>query len=107
MTDDQTNPKTSTDPQGRLEALVMPGIAETIKRCYDREAQRKHRGGRRCIATDFEDACILLAWAGGEISEGTVARALGVGRIDARMMRDELILWGANLARLIHRSPVA
>ena len=60
---------------------------DIAKQRYNRHAQQKHRGSRRCYRTEAEDALILLAWEAGELSEGQAAKALDVDRVTARDRR--------------------
>ena len=72
-----------------------------VKQRYNRHAQQKHRGSRRCYRTEAEDALILLAWEAGELSEGQAAKALGVDRVTARDRRLSAVERGHNIGHAL------
>lgn len=64
---------------------------------YNRLAQAKHRGSKRSLKTELEDAQIMLAWLNADLSEGQAARALGLDRVALRERRDAAIAEGMRL----------
>lgn len=68
-----------------------------IKNRQMRAYQAKHRGTKNSYATQFENATIVLAWLDGSLSEGQVAKVLGVDRLDARDLRERLVARGVEL----------
>lgn len=59
--------------------------------------QAKARGTRQSFATLYENALIVLAWERAELSEGQAAKALGLDRLSARILRDDLVLAGIRI----------
>ena len=70
---------------------------DIAKRRYNRAAQARHRGGGS-LKTDLENACILLAWAEGHLSEGQVAAVFDTDRLTVRRMRDDAVQLGMGVA---------
>ena len=60
--------------------------------------QSKSRGDRRSYKTELENVQLLLAWEAGDLSEGQVAKILGVDRVSPRMIREGAVAAGMALA---------
>ncbi len=58
--------------------------------------------GNPAPVAETDRLCILLAWLAGELSEGTVERALGTDRLTVRKWRLDAIRRGIELARRKH-----
>jgi len=77
----------------------MDALQQRRARLY----QGKSRGDRRSYKTELENVQILLAWESGELSEGQVARLLGVDRVSLRMMREGAIAAGMKIGEQLDR----
>lgn len=61
-----------------------------VRARYSALAQRRARGKAgesKNNNVDLQTAQILLAWESGDLSEGQVAKALQLGRVDCRMLK--------------------
>lgn len=73
-------------------------LAVIVKRRLVRKYQRKSRGDKRSANDEFENAAIVAAWEGGELTEGQAMRALSVDRVSAREIRLRVVALGRALA---------
>lgn len=48
------------------------------------------------------DACVVAAWMDAELSEGQAARALGLDRVSARILRDKIVGRGCEAFALVN-----
>jgi hypothetical protein len=74
---------------------------DQLKQRRYRLYQAKHRGTACSLKTELENAQLLLAWETGNLSEGQFAKVLGIDRLAARVMRDEAVAEGMQLAEAI------
>mgnify|MGYP001604300479 CR=1 FL=1 len=63
------------------------GTGTDAKRRKDRAYQQKHRNSKRSYVTEIENLGFLLAWESGDLSEGQLAKRLGIDRVELRDMR--------------------
>ena len=79
-----------------------------IKNILAKRVMRTYQERHRCMApgpqSRFENAAICAAWASGDLSEGQVAKALGIDRLMARKMLDDVRNLGTALASEMGRS---
>lgn len=68
-----------------------------------RASQVKHRGSKRSIATDFEDALLFLAWEGALLSEGQMAAILDIDRVTLRKKREAFLDRAMLIAEALNR----
>ena len=73
------------------------------KRRYDRLAKAKERRSNRSYKTELENALLLLALESTDLSEGQVARAMGLDRLAVRVLRDAAVAAGVELAEGLRR----
>ena len=71
-------------------------MSTTVQRA-NRIAQAKGRGGRS-YKTEMENAYLLLAWEAELLSEGQVASILDLDRVTLRIMRENAIARGLQIA---------
>lgn len=67
---------------------TMKELDDALRRSY------KHRP-----ASESDRACVLIAWAAGEVSEGNAANLLDVDRVAARIQLQRAIERGRAMAR--------
>lgn len=48
------------------------------------------------------DICVVAAWMNAELSEGQAARALGLDRLSARILRDKIVAVGIEVFALVN-----
>jgi len=81
---------------------IIPEHKDANRRYYALATKRRRKQPATPPHTvEWQTATILLAWEAGELSEGAVARALQLGRVECRMLRDYWISQGADLAMVL------
>ena len=78
-------------------------IKHVVAKRRMRGYQESHRGVSAGAQTRYENAAIIAAWERGDLSEGQVADALGIDRMRAREIRDEVMEFGVLLAAELRR----
>jgi hypothetical protein len=74
--------------RGRPRSTTPPNPRDDLVRRRDRLAQAKRRSSTS-YKTEAENLGLLLLWEAGELSEGLVAKALDMGLVQVRKLRDE------------------
>ena len=82
-----------------LEEIILGLIAGTVTKDDAWKWIHAHfpNGGYTLI-----DACVVAAWMNAELSEGQAMRALGLGRISARILRDKIVAIGVEMFALVN-----
>lgn len=62
-----------------------------------RHYMAQRRGTKRCLKTEADAACVLLAWEAGEITEGRAAKLLKTDRVSLRGLRLKMIEQGTKM----------